>query len=78
MTVIVNPEAVIWVLNIGHGPWTVREIAETLRGALPADHYFSAVKRCLNWLVETRKVEQFDHSGPNGAHCYALVKGGEA
>ena len=77
MTVIVSHTSVIDVLNIGHGPWTVREIAETLRGALPAEHYFSAVKRCLNWLVETGKVEQFDHSGPNRAHCYALAERGE-
>ena len=78
MTVIVNPTSVIGVLSSDPGPWTVREIAETLRGTQPAKHYFYVVKRRLNWLIETGKVKRFDNSGPNGAHCYALVKGGEA
>lgn len=76
MTAITHT-SVLGVLSSGHGPWTVREIAETLRGGAPAEHYFYDVLRRLDRLIKDGAVKRFDRSGPNGAHCYAMVKGGE-
>ena len=81
--IAITHTSVMGVLITGRGPWTVREIAETL--VLPrqthhkkrVEHYFYAVQRRLNQMIDDGAVERFHRSGPNGAHCYAMVKGSE-